>query len=514
MEWTPEAKASLKKAPPFVRNMAQKGVEAYARKKGMVTVTQEILEEAKEVLMGIGGRKNNKKSYLNIGYNRRQTMHLTDEKTYLANETDDPLHEAFDRKMAVHAMPKNDPIPAEQLQKLWSEAMAGKVVRQPVRTIYIHIPFCQGHCLFCGFYQNAYKQNLAKQYTDALIREMELTAKEPFIKSRPFHTVYFGGGTPTALNAGDILRLVSTVKKLYPLANDCEITFEGRFFNFGKDKIEAALEAGVNRFSLGVQTFDSHIRKSIGRKESKEKLIETLSDIRDIGKATVIVDLIYGLPGQTLEIWKDDIDTYLSLDIDGCDLYQLNVFVGGALEKSVSKGALPKPASLKEQADYFILGIEMMEAAHQRRLSITHWANNTRERSLYNIFSRGCSECVPLGSGAGGWLGNNMFFLEGDLKDYFTAIKADKKPLSMGLKGSEINLLLKDISYQIELGYCDLKTLSVKHNLNILSRVRPVISQWEKVGLIRLSNGCIYLTRPGEYWAVNLAQILIYCFQL
>jgi len=514
MEWTPEAKESLKKAPPFIRNMAQKGVEDYARKKGMVTVTQEILEEAKDILMGMGGKNNNKKSDLNIGYNRRQTMHLTDEQRFLANETDDPLHGAFDRKMAVHAMHKNDPIPAEQLQKLWSEVMTGEVERQPVRTIYIHIPFCQTHCLFCGFYQNAYRSDLAKQYTDALIRDMELTAREHFIKSEPFHTVYFGGGTPTALDAGDISRLISTVKNLYPLANDCEITFEGRFFNFSKDKIEAALEAGVNRFSLGVQTFDTHIRKSIGRKESKEKLIETLSVIRDLGKATVIVDLIYGLPGQTLEIWEEDINTYLSLDIDGCDLYQLNVFMGGPLEKSVSKGALPKPASLKEQADYFVRGLEMMEAAHQLRLSITHWANNARERSLYNIFSRGRSECVPLGSGAGGWLGNHMFFLEGDLKDYFAAVKAGKKPLSMGFKGSEKNLLLKDISYQIELGYCDLKTLSLKHDLDILSRVGPVISQWEKVGLIRFTNGCIYLTRPGEFWAVNLAQILIYCLQL
>ena len=514
MEWTPEAKEGLKKIPPFVKNMAQKGVEAYAKKKGMVTVTQEILEEAKDVLMGMGGKDNKKKSDLNVGYNRRQTMHLTDEQKFLANETDDPLHEAFDRKMAVHAMPKNDPMPNDQLQKCWSEAMSKKFDGQPVRTIYIHIPFCQGHCLFCGFYQNAYKPDLAKQYVNVLIREMELTAKESFIKSKPFHAVYFGGGTPTALDAGDILRLVSTIKKLYPLTNDCEITFEGRFFNFGEDKIEAAIAAGVNRFSLGVQTFDTQIRKSIGRKEPKEKLIETLTLIREMGKATAIIDLIYGLPGQTLDIWEKDIDTYLSLNIDGCDLYQLNVFTGGPLEKSVLKKALPKPATLREQADYFVRGIEMMEAAHQRRLSLTHWANNARERSLYNIFSRGRSECLPLGSGAGGWLDNYMFFVEGDLKDYLAAVKADKKPLSMGFKGSEKNLLLKDISFQIELGYCDLNMLSLKHNLDILSMVRPVISQWEKVGLIKFANGCIYLTRSGEYWAVNMAQSLIYCLQL
>ena len=519
MDWTPEAKTALKKVPPFVRIMARKAVESYAKNRGMATVTLEMVQKAKGEMMGRPIMEKeltpDSSSELNLGSNRRQTMHLTDNQNFLANETDDPLHEAFDRKLAVHAMPRNETLEPDQLEQAWAEMMSAEHIGQPVRTIYIHIPFCHGHCLFCGFFQNIYKPDAARHYVDTLLKEMAETAAQPFVKyGRPFQAVYFGGGTPTALSAPDIHRLVGSIKNLFPLTNDCELTFEGRFHDFDKDKIAAALDAGINRFSLGVQTFDSQIRKSIGRRDSGEKLIETLTRLRDAGKATIIIDLIYGLPGQTLETWQKDIETYLDLGLDGCDLYQLNIFYGGALNTAIEKGTLPKPATLREQADYFQRGVDLMKAAHQQRLSITHWAQNSRERSLYNSFSRGRSECLPLGAGAGGWLGDYMFFLEGDLKTYSKMVNAGKKPLAMGFGGDENNLLFRDISYQIELGYCDCKTLSARYKTDLFATIGPVVTQWEKVGLIRIDNQCIYLTRAGEYWAVNLAQILIDLLQM
>lgn len=435
-------------------------------------------------------------------------MYTEDNRRYLANETEDTLHEAFDHKVAVHAMPRGEPVAQQKLPELWTDATSAEG-GLPIRTIYVHIPFCENHCLFCGFYQNAYRSDLADQYVEALVHEMELTAGTSFIHARPFQAVYFGGGTPTALSAELLDRLVSTVKNLFPLSNDCEITLEGRIHNFTPEKIKAALDAGINRISLGVQTFNSRIRKRLGRRESREKVIETLSYVRDRGKAAVIIDLIYGLSEQSIEIWEDDIRTFLSLELDGCDLYQLNVFRGGLLEKAVTKAFLSRPATLREQADYYVRGVKLMDAAHYHRLSITHWARTSRERSLYNLFSRGRGDCVPLGSGAGGWLGNWFFFVEKNLELYFSAIKGGKKPLSFGMKRSQRDFLFRDISYQMELGYCDLVQLSKRHDLDLLTILRPIISQWERVGLVGLVDRCLSLTRAGEFWAVNLAQMLI-----
>lgn len=438
----------------------------------------------------------------------RYTMHLTDEQYFLAKETDDPLHDAFDRKLTVHPMSRGKPIPSPEIQKLWNELMQSKD-GLPLRTIYIHIPFCENYCIFCGFYQNAYKEDIAEQYVEALIKEMELTAREPFTQSRPFQAVYFGGGTPTALTAHSLKKLVSTVKRLFPLANDCEITLEGRIYHFTKEKIEAVLTAGVNRISLGIQSFDTKVRQSLGRKHSKEEVIKALVYLRDLGQATIIIDLIYGLPGQDLKIWEEDIRIFLSLEIDGCDLYQLIIYKDGALEKAVEKGILPKPATLREQADYYLLGVELIEKSHYHRLSLSHWARTTRERSLYNLLSKGQSDCLPFGSGAGGWIKNYFFFVDRNLKSYFESIKLGQKPLSFALKKPEKEPLFRDISYQIELSYCDLRGLSLRYDLDLIALLEPLISQWQKVGLVEFKEGCIYLTKAGEFWAVNLAQIMI-----
>ena len=511
MEWTPEADAAINDAPPFVRRMARKAVEGIARRKGLAVVTREIVDEARQTMMGHGSQS---AENLNRGIGRRESMHLTDEHRFLANDSGDPLHDAFDRKLSVHAMARNAPLDHAALPLAWHDAMTALPVGRPRRSIYIHIPFCQTHCLFCGFYQNSYSEAAARQYVDALIKEMSDTASFPFAQGAPFQAVYFGGGTPTALPAKEINRMVTAVRRFFPLANDCEITLEGRFLNFGEDKIDAALKAGVNRFSLGVQTFDTQIRRSLNRCGSRSDLVESLSMLRDLGRGVTVIDLIYGLPGQTLDTWKRDIDTYLELGIDGCDLYQLNIFSGGPLDTAVEKGRLAKPVSPSKQADYYRCGVEMMQTAHQRRLSICHWARSTRERSIYNTLSRGRSECLLLGAGAGGWIGGNMFFNEQDPVAYAVEVNAGRKPLAAGFRGDDNGKLYRDIAAQIELGFCDLNALGKRHGHDLFGMVGMVANQWESAGLIRIEGGCLYLTLAGEFWAVNLAQILIDMLQM
>ena len=141
---------------------------------------------------------------------------------------------------------------------------------------YIHVPFCETHCLYCGFYTKAYGPEESARYTDALLRELALWRDTPMVRSGPVHCVYIGGGTPTSLEADDLRRLLRGIREALPLANDCEITVEGRIHNFGPDKMDTCLEAGANRFSLGVQTFDTALRRSMARKASREDVFSAL----------------------------------------------------------------------------------------------------------------------------------------------------------------------------------------------------------------------------------------------
>ena len=234
---------------------------------------------------------------------------------YFAREGVDPLPYAFEGKIAVHpglggaGVDKKDF--EATLEPLLARPRMGKTVA------YIHVPFCETHCLYCGFYNKAYRSDDSRLYADALIQELRLWRGHPAQEAGPVHAVYMGGGTPTALEADDIRRILNEARAVLPLANDCEITVEGRLSNFGPDKMEACFEGGANRFSFGVQSFDTDIRRAMGRVSDRETLIRQLELVQSYDQAAVIVDLIYGFPMQTMERWQEDIATAQSRRLDG-----------------------------------------------------------------------------------------------------------------------------------------------------------------------------------------------------
>ncbi len=273
-------------------------------------------------------------------------------KTFFAKESDDPIVDAFPKKSAVHpGGGKSAPLPPEKAQETFQSLSVRP--RQGKSTVYIHIPFCETQCLYCGFYRKRYDAAQSREYTDALITELRATADSPLQSQGPIHAVYLGGGTPTSLEAGDIKRILTTLHQTLPLANDCEITVEGRIVNFGPDKMEACLEGGANRFSIGVQTFNTSLRTSMKRvadKETviealksadKETVIEALKRLRSYDQAAVIIDLIFGFPSQTMELWETDLKILQDLGIDGVDLYQLNIFPGTPLHRAIENKKMP-----------------------------------------------------------------------------------------------------------------------------------------------------------------------------
>lgn len=257
-------------------------------------------------------------------------------ESFFAAVTDNPLAYAFKKKTVIHAGITGEKVSGEKISEVWTEL--GKLPRSGKTLVYIHVPFCETRCLYCGFYANPTIGDFSRVYTDALIREIRSESDKSFCcNGGPIHGVYLGGGTPTALDGGDLKRLLQAVAKYLPLANDCEITVEGRVLNLDQARIFACLEGGANRFSIGVQTFDTDIRKKLGRVADRKAIIAALERVKVTDNAAVIIDLIYGLPGQTMEKWEEDIRTCLDLELDGVDLYQLIVHKNGLLEKKSNR---------------------------------------------------------------------------------------------------------------------------------------------------------------------------------
>lgn len=428
-------------------------------------------------------------------------------EAYFADASD-PLHKAFIAKAAVHSGPGGRPLIGEEAEKAIDSHY--DTPRSGRSLAYIHVPFCETRCLYCMFYQNPWKEAATTEYAKQLVKELELWSDRAAQNAAPINALYFGGGTPTAFSPDDIRLVMGAVKKYLPLANDCEITLEGRIHNFSDAKMDAAIESGVNRFSLGVQTFNTQIRQSVMRVDDRDTIIRRLDKLCSYNNASVVCDMIYGFPGQTMEVWEDDLKTAASLHLDGVDCYQLNVFEKSPLARYIANGKLPRAATSDEKADFFAKSVEYFTSQNWRRLSNNHWGRTIRERNIYNAWGKSACDCLAFGCGAGGRLAGHSYMMERKLADYYRLLGEGRKPVAFAMAPTHNWHLLRTISSEMESGAINLKAIGRQFGgLPLEDLAKVVLSQWCEAGLLVKRGDWYYQTVAGQYWHVTLAQLLM-----
>lgn len=432
-------------------------------------------------------------------------MTVADLDPYFAKIGGDPMRDAFAARRAVLPWRNKRPLPEAGVPATWARLMdrprpAGK------RLAYLHVPFCANHCLFCGFYRNAHTPDTASSYADLLIAEIEREAGSAAIASLPVQAVYLGGGTPSALSASDLSRILGTVKRMLPLDPACEITLEGRIIHFDPEKIDACLEAGVNRISIGLQTFDTEVRRRQGRRASKEEAIAFLAAIRDRDRAALVIDLLYGLPGQTDAVWREDLRIATDIAPDGVDLYGLNLIPGTPLHRAIGAGKFPAAATLKDFGAMYRVGVETLAAEGWTQISNSHWARTPRERNIYNLSIKEGADCLAYGSGAGGMLGRYSYALTADIDAYGDAVRAGRKPID-GIRVSDsLEPARCAVTAGLETGRLDLDRIPLPQGGKLAACVAPLVEQWRAAGLVTLSGNVVSLTTAGRFWYGNLVS--------
>jgi anaerobilin synthase len=435
--------------------------------------------------------------------------------SFFAATGGDPLADAFPGKRAVHPFVGFAPVPEAEVPALWSRLHGQGRSNRAVA--YVHVPFCENHCLFCGFYQNAWRARDGAPYVDAVIAQIRAFADTPAIEGPPLQAVYLGGGTPTALSGRDLARLIGAIRSHLPLTPDCEITLEGRIRSFGTDKARAAQDAGATRISLGVQSFADAIRQPLGRKATRAEVIRCLQALVALDRGAVVVDLIYGLPGQRPEDVAEDVRLCAELGLDGLDLYSLNLIPGTPLLSAIEKGKM-MPAPPTVLGRFFKAGEAAAEAEGWAPISTTHWQGSLRERNAYNLAVKTGADCLAFGSGAGGFLHGYNYRITGDLAD-FAARGGDAAqcltrgmmrqgaaaPVSHALKlGMERGLLDVAAADAALLALCPSPPRA-----SVAAHLAPLLAQWTGAGLLAPHHRFHRLTRAGRFWQVAMTGRLL-----
>lgn len=293
-----------------------------------------------------------------------------------------------------------------------------KVMQAKPSSAYVHIPFCTQICYYCDFSKVFIKNQPVDAYLEHLIQE---TRSYEIGKLR---TLYIGGGTPTALSAQQLAYLLTELPKVMDLLEVEEFTIEANPGDLDPDKIAVLKDSQVNRVSLGVQTFDNKMLKKIGRSHQEQDIYDNIRHLKQAGFDNISIDLIYALPGQTMDQVKENVAKAIDLDIPHMSLYSLILENHTVFMNRMRRGKLPLPKEELE-AEMFEYIIEELEKAGFEHYEISNFSKPGFE-SRHNLVYWDNAEYYGLGAGASGYVDGIRYKNHGPIRHYLEAVEAGK----------------------------------------------------------------------------------------
>lgn len=291
--------------------------------------------------------------------------------------------------------------------------------------LYVHIPFCKSKCIYCDFYSLPHAEGEMDHYTAVL--QKHLTEMAPRAEAHLVDTVYFGGGTPSYLGAKRLTKLLKTIQKRYRLSKEAEITLEANPDSLGDWRTVRALrQAGFNRVSLGVQSCDDGELRAIGRVHDFAQVEQAVASVRKGGIENLSLDLIYGLPGQTMDRWQATLKRAAALGPEHLSCYGLKVEEGTPLWDKQDAVDLPDD---DQQADMYLWAVSYLAQQGYRQYEISNFAK-PGFASQHNLKYWTLGEYAGFGPGAHSDLGDVRYAYVRDLAAYCRGIEAGGDILS------------------------------------------------------------------------------------
>jgi len=366
---------------------------------------------------------------------------------------------------------------------------------------YVHIPFCTQICYYCDFSKVFIKNQPVDAYLEHLIQE---TRSYEIGKLR---TLYIGGGTPTALSAQQLAYLLTELPKVMDLSGVEEFTIEANPGDLDPDKIAVLKDSQVNRVSLGVQTFDNKMLKKIGRSHQEQDIYDNIRHLKQAGFDNISIDLIYALPGQTMDQVKENVAKAIDLDIPHMSLYSLILENHTVFMNRMRRGKLPLPKEELE-AEMFEYIIEELEKAGFEHYEISNFSKPGFE-SRHNLVYWDNAEYYGLGAGASGYVDGIRYKNHGPIRHYLEAVEAGKARIT------EEHLTLEEkMEEELFLGLRKKTGVSKarfeeKFGVSFDQRYGQVVASLTEQGLLVPDDKQVRMTKRGLFLGDTVAEKFI-----
>ena len=294
-------------------------------------------------------------------------------------------------------------------------------IKNTLLSIYLHIPFCQYRCSYCDFNTYTSLGDIKEVYADALAREIEQVLAD---KQSNAKTIFFGGGTPSLLSHTAFQKIFKRIRQVTSIDAKAEITIEANPETVDLAYMQGLEELGINRISFGAQSIHAHDLEVLGRQHQFDTVVKGIEATRQAGIENISIDLIYGVPGQTLANWRSSVETVLALGLPHLSFYCLTVEPGTSLHRDVHGGRIPLPDP-DLAADQYDIACELMEAAGYEHYEISNWALPGHQ-SEHNLTYWRNGEYLGLGAGAHGHAGQYRYHVVKQPRVYMRRLQAEQ----------------------------------------------------------------------------------------
>lgn len=377
--------------------------------------------------------------------------------------------------------------------------------------LYIGIPFCRTRCKSCPYFAKllpeADQHNRENTYVDALLRDLAKWAAFPKFQTALIRNIYIGGGTGSILKTENIKRIVDAVFSLFKVAPDYEFTLEGNARDFHEEKIEYVARSKINRLSLGVQSFQPEILGVIGSPHAAEDSARVIRAFQSRNFKNIQLDLMYNMPGHTLDIWQRDLQTLVELDVPHFTIYLYRIHRETPQAKLIGKGKVSQPAPPETPMvkAMYREALQLAEDMGYKMYMVDHFCKPGYE-NMYNHWNwKVYVDTLAIGPGSYSYFDGYRLGTETDVDKYVEACQSDQLLISTVTDylsprvQRERYVVFALLYYEIEYAF-----YNKKFGTHFLEDFADEISRLERKGLIELTEDRMKLTRLGLIWHTNI----------